>query len=162
MKRKESNFEPPVVVISSEATIGAEHRNAMADDIEYPTSDEVAKLYKEVVKVSGGEHGYLSRGNLDYILDAIKDIGERLDTKRAIVKKAAFLLYNLIVIHPFLNGNKRTSIELTRLFLRANGFDLRVGSKEAFDFLLLIASGKVSESDVESWLAKHLAEQRSE
>ena len=28
------------------------------------------------------------------------------------VKKAALLLYNIVVIHPFLNGNKRTAFGL--------------------------------------------------
>ena len=48
-------------------------------------------------------------------MDTVRDIGERLPKRQAIVKKAAFLLYNVIVVHPFLNGNKRTAYELMRL-----------------------------------------------
>ena len=36
---------------------------------------------------------------------------------QALVKKAAFLLYNVIIVHPFLNGNKRTAFGLAGSFL---------------------------------------------
>ena len=62
-------------------------------------------MYRRVVETTGGEHGYLSKTNLEYLLDTVKDVGERLPKKRAIVKKGAFLPYNVIIIHPFLNGN---------------------------------------------------------
>ena len=115
-------------------------------------------LYKAVVKASGGEHGYLSKGNLEYLLDTVKDVGERYPKRQAIVKKAAFLLYNIVTIHPFVNGNKRTAFELVRLFLRSNGFSLSAEVIESYRILLEIASGKMSETEVESWVASHLSE----
>ena len=86
---------------------------------------------------------------MDYLLDVVKDIGDRLPRKQAVVKKAAFLLYNVVIIHPFLNGNKRTAFGLTGLFLEANGYELVARAKEAYDFLLSVASGKVPEFGVE-------------
>ena len=50
--------------------------------------DELEMLYEGVVKASGGEHGYLSKGNLEYLLDTVKDVGERYPKRQAIVKKA--------------------------------------------------------------------------
>jgi len=134
----------------------------MSEEIEYPSMEELEVLYKEVVKVSGGEHGYLSKGNLEYLLDTVKDVGERNPKKQAIVKKAAFLLYNIVTIHPLVNGNKRTAFELVRLFLRSNGYSLSAEVKESYKFLVQIASGKVSETDVESWVATHLSESKDE
>jgi len=120
--------------------------------------EEVEGLYSSVIKHTGGEHGYLSKGNLGYLLETVKDVGERAPTRQAIVKKAAFLLYNVLVIHPFINGNKRTGYELARLFLRANGFELSAETKVSYRFLLDIASGKVSETDVEAWVGSHLSD----
>ena len=122
--------------------------------------DELKALYAGVVKASGGEHGYLSKGNLEYLLDTVKDVGERYPKRQAIVKKAAFLLYNLVTIHPLVNGNKRTAFELVRLFLRSNGFSLSAEVRESYRFLLEIASGKLSETEVESWVASHLSESK--
>jgi len=134
----------------------------LAEEIKYPSRDEVRNLYDAVIRNTGGERGYLSKGNLDYILDTVKDVGERLRRRQAIIKKAAFLLYNTVVIHPFVNGNKRAGYELVRLFLRANGFELSVKNTEAYDFLLDVASGSKSETDVEVWLVRHLSEKREE
>ena len=118
----------------------------------------MSRLYQGIVDVTGGEHGYLSRSNLEYLLDTVKDVGERLPRKQAIIKKAAFLLYNVIVVHPFLNGNKRTAFEITRSFVSSNGYRLESDTTDSFRFLLEVAAGKVSENAVETWVARHLTE----
>ena len=93
-------------------------RPSLSEEIRYPSIKQVERLYNKIISVTGGEHGYLSKANLEYLLDTVKDVGERLDREQAIVKKAAFLMYNIVVPHPFVNGNKRTAYELVRLFLR--------------------------------------------
>ncbi len=130
----------------------------MTEEVQYPSVEQVSRLYGRVIETSGGERGYLSKSNLDYLLDTVKDVGERFPRRQAIVKKAAFLLYNVIVIHPFLNGNKRTAYELVKLFLTSNGCKITPGATEAYRFLLGVASGKVSENEVEDWIVRHLTE----
>ena len=61
--------------------------------------------------------------------------GERAPRRQAIIKKAAFLLCN-VVIHPFVNGNKRVGFELVRLFLAANGFAFRGDGGSSYSFLV--------------------------
>ncbi len=85
---------------------------------------------------------------------------ERDWTGSAITKKAAFLVYNIIVLHPFVNGNKRTAFELVRLFLQSNGYDVVASSEDEYQFLLDVASGRSSATDVERWIAMNLAEVR--
>lgn len=130
----------------------------LTDEIRYPTTEQAERLYRRVIQATGGESGFLSKSNLEYLLDTVKDVGERLDVKRAIARKAAFLLYNIIVLHPFVNGNKRAAFELVRLFLRANGYDLKSGSTDEYQFMLDIASSKASMADVERWIVTNLAE----
>lgn len=84
--------------------------------------------------MTGGEQGHLSKSNLEYLLEAVKSSGEKLDRKQAIVKKAAFLLQNLVVLHPFVNGNKRTAFELVRLFLQLNGYEIKAESNAVYTF----------------------------
>ncbi len=134
----------------------------LGEETRYPSVEQVSELYDLMIKASGGERGFVSRSNLDYLLDAVKDIGDRLPKRQAIVKKAAFLLYNLVVIHPFLNGNKRIAFGLADAFLETNGYELASEAKEAYEFLIGIASSKVSEVEVEEWIANHLSERREE
>ncbi len=134
----------------------------MVEEISYPSVEQVSRLYDRIIAKTGGERGYLSRSNLRYILDTIQDVGEKLPRRQAIVKKAAFLLYNVIVIHPFLNGNKRTAYALVELFLKSNGYEIASEAKDSYQFLIGVASGKVSESEVEGWIARHLTELKGE
>ena len=134
----------------------------MSEEIRYPSTEQVSELYDLTIRASGGERGFVSMSNLDYLLDAVKDIGDRLPKRQAIVKKAAFLLYNVIIVHPFLNGNKRTAFGLAGAFLEANGYEVSPRANEAYELLIGIASGKVSEFEVERWIARHLTELRRE
>jgi prophage maintenance system killer protein len=86
------------------------------------------------------------------LLDTVKDVGKRFRRKQALAKKAAFLLYNIIALHPLVNGNKRTAYELVKLFLRG----------EAYQVLLDVASGKLSAGDVDKWVAMNLTEPNQE
>ena len=92
------------------------------------------------------------------MLETVRDVGERFERKEKIVKKAAFLLYNIVALHPFVNGNKRTSYELVKLFLRLNGYLISSNSNEVFRIVVDIASGKASARDVEKWIATNLTE----
>jgi fido (protein-threonine AMPylation protein) len=51
----------------------------------------------------------VSSSNLACIFDTIRDIGEHLSDKDAARRKSGYLLYNVISMHPFLDGNKRTA-----------------------------------------------------
>ncbi len=132
----------------------------MSEDFRYPSMKQIETLYRRVIEQTGGEHGYLSRGNLEYVLDTVREVGERLPTGQALAKKAAFILFNVVVVHPFLNGNKRSAFELVRVFLRLNGHDLSVRSDETYDFLLRVGQNKASMKDVEKWVASHLTERQ--
>jgi death on curing protein len=130
----------------------------LVEEIKYPSLEQVSKLYDRTIDATGGERGYLSTSNLEYLLDTVKDVGERLPRRQAIIKKAASLLYNVIIVHPFLNGKKRTEFGLMEVSLESNGYEASLDTAEGFGFLIGVASGKVSESKVEHRIARHSAE----
>lgn len=59
--------------------------------------------------------------------------------------KAAALLHSLVTSHPLVDGNKRLGWVATRLFYLLNGKDLRPTPDEAFDLVVAIAGGTVTE-----------------
>lgn len=126
--------------------------------IRYLSTEQVEGLHNKILDLTGGEHGDLSRSNLEYLLEAVKNVGERLATRQAIIKKAAFLFYNLVVQHPFVNGNKRTAFELVKAFLEINRCGIRAKQAEVYAFLSELASGHVSLSQAENWIATNLAQ----
>jgi len=129
----------------------------LARKINYPTLGQVEELHARILDITGGERGELSRSNLEYLLEAVKDVGRKLEANQAMIKKAAYLLYNFVVEHPFVNGNKRTALELVTLFLRMNNDDIAATPVQVYSFLSGIAAGEESLAHVESWIATNLA-----
>ena len=57
--------------------------------------------------------------------------------------------------HPFIDGNKRTGLGGALAFLRLNGWRVRAGEDEMVDFVLDVANGVASKSQVAVWLQQH-------
>lgn len=68
--------------------------------------------------------------------------------------QAAALPDSFIRNHPFLDGNKRTAITVTALFLQKNGFQLVVTGDTLVRFALACAQSQVDLEDIAIWLEK--------
>lgn len=123
--------------------------------VHYPNYEAVIEAHKRIVKESGGTAGILSVSNLHYILDTVQDIGKGLEFDK-LISKAAYILYNIITLHPFVDGNKRTAFEIAKAFLQLNGQHFEVEEDEAFNTLISVAKGELGVKDVEVWIRKHL------
>ena len=68
--------------------------------IRYLSGEEVEWFHDRILELTGGERGDLAKANLEFVLERVKNVGEKLD-REPIVKKAASLLYSLVIHHPF-------------------------------------------------------------
>jgi death on curing protein len=59
--------------------------------------------------------------------------------------KAAALLHSLASNHPLVDGNKRLAWLATYVFLAKNGIELDPDDDEAFDLVIAVAAGNVSD-----------------
>ncbi len=125
--------------------------------VEYPSQDAVLRLHEKIIRQSGGELGFVSVSNLAYVLETSRDIGEALSEEQAIVRKAAYLLFNLVNLHPFLDGNKRTAFEVVKAFLNLNGWEFEPSQDDAFSTLKSISSGRIDAESTENWIARNLS-----
>ena len=57
-----------------------------------------------------------------------------------VFSKAAVLLINLIKKHPFHNANKRTAFLAAYIFLKLNGYSLKMENQEVVGFVVKIAT----------------------
>jgi len=76
-----------------------------------------------------------------------------------IFKKASLYWYKITISHCFLDGNKRTGLIATMLFLELNGYEIKADKKELYLYCLLIANHKTRPTldEVEEWLKKNTA-----
>jgi death on curing protein len=58
--------------------------------------------------------------------------------------------------HPFVDGNKRTSWVLARLFLAINKHTLAFDKENARRTMIALAAGELSEEELADWLREHL------
>lgn len=64
-----------------------------------------------------------------------------------LIAKAAALLHSLLINHPLLDGNKRLGWAVCTIFCRKNGVWLGGSDDDVYDFVIAVASGKLSEVD---------------
>lgn len=127
--------------------------------MEYPSQDAVLRLHEKVIERSGGQLGFVSASNLAYVLETSQDIGEGLSEEQAVVRKAGYLLFNLVSLHPFLDGNKRTAFEVVKGFLNLNGWEFDPHEEDAFTTLKSISSGRLDAQSTENWVGRNLSRQ---
>lgn len=125
--------------------------------IKYLSIEDVDWAHNRILEVTGGERGDLARANLEFVLESVKTIAPDLDNEQMIVKKAAFILHSLVTQHPFVNGNKRTGFEVTKMFLEPNGCTLTASKDDSYIFLLSVSKGEADLAHVEDWIATNLA-----
>jgi death-on-curing protein len=61
---------------------------------------------------------------------------------------AAAYLFHICAIHPFVDGNKRTSLHAALTFLAMNGLRLEADHAEVVDLVLGVATGKLPKAAV--------------
>lgn len=65
---------------------------------------------------------------------------------------AAAYGFGLARNHPFVDGNKRTALVLTELFLTLNGYDLVADDAACVKTILALAEGSLSEEEFVEWV----------
>jgi death on curing protein len=87
---------------------------------------------------------------------------ERVSAKsKQLCARAGYLLFNLVNLHPFLDGNKRTAFEVAKTFLDLNGWSFDPPEEEAFSTLKSVSSGAVDAQSTEDWVGRNLSRRRS-
>ena len=69
-----------------------------------------------------------------------------------IARLAAAYAFRIAQNHPFIDGNKRTSLVASRTFLILNGFQFVATQEEKYLTFLALAEGRLSEEELAAWL----------
>ena len=125
--------------------------------IRYLSYEILININREITSAYGLAHGILNEKALESILETVKYKGRPLKSKKEnLAEKAAYLLYELIAQHPFIDGNKRTALIATITFLELNGYQLEFEEKEVEELTTAIGRGKTSYPEVRQWIINHL------
>ncbi len=87
------------------------------------------------------------QGKLETVLQIPqRSIGGKLMYKN-LHEQAAILFYEMIKLHPFLNGNKRIAVVSLNVFLILNGCKLKTSNKALYDVAMMVAKSPGSERE---------------
>ena len=121
----------------------------------YLSAEQILFLHARLVSETGGSHGVRDLGLLLSALGRSQARFDDQDLYPDIFMKAAVLMDSLIRNHPFVDGNKRTGISATALFLRINGYQLETTTDELVNFTLEVAESRHIVDSIAAWLETH-------
>ena len=114
------------------------------------TRQIIVAIHGEQLAIYGGATGLRDEGMLESALDRPKN---KWAYERAeLAELAAAYAYGIARNHPFVDGNKRTSLLALYTFLGVNGVDFEVPEAEAAAMILSLAAGEVSEESLTRWI----------
>ena len=111
-------------------------------------------IHEEQIAEHGGAPGIRDDGLLESALARPQNLAAYSEPDLAAL--AASYAYGIARNHPFLDGNKRTSYVVTRLFLRLNGRDIGADEASRLQIWLALAGGELNEEQIAEWLRSHL------
>jgi death-on-curing protein len=121
-----------------------------AKSVQHLSLDEVLVIHETLVERFGGLKGVRDLGLLESAL-----YRPRTGYYRDLLEMAAALFESLLMNHPFIDGNKRVAFFATDVFLRLNGWKLKVEPTTAHEFLIgLLDRGECDYSHLLPWIRK--------
>ena len=114
----------------------------------------VLAIHEEQLAEHGGLDGIRDQGLLESALHRPRDLQSYGQPDLADL--AAAYAFGIARNHPFLDGNKRTSAVVTRLFLRLNGHDLDATQAQRLAIWLALGAGETTEQALADWMRSRL------
>ena len=114
----------------------------------YPTLQETLELHEQLIRRFGGSGGVRDLGLLESALS--RPQSGYYDT---LSLQAAALLQSLIQNHSFIDGNKRVAFATTAVFLRMNGYRIKMEPDIGESFLIdEVIQKRIPVEDIATWL----------
>ncbi len=125
----------------------------------YITPSQVLAIHDQVIERFGGSTGLRDLSLLISSVLRPQASFDGNDLYPTLFEKAAALLQSLLKNHPFVDGNKRTSLTSTGIFLQLNGWEIENSHGEEVDFAIRVDNENLTLEQICLWLKQHSKEQ---
>jgi death-on-curing protein len=123
--------------------------------VEYLTLEEVYLLHERLIQLTGGSSGLRDPGLLKSAVARPQASFDGEELYPDLWTKAAALMESLIKNHPFVDGNKRTAVTATAIFLELNHRRLTASNDEVLRFAVQMAAEQAELEEIADWLEAH-------
>ena len=114
------------------------------------TRQMIVAIHDEQLSIHGGAAGLRDEGMFESALDRPRN--KWTYEQAELPELAAAYAFGIARNHPFVDGNKRTSLLALYTFLGVNGIDFIVSEADAAAMILSLAAGEVSEASLTRWI----------
>jgi death-on-curing protein len=123
--------------------------------VKYLSPQHVLAIHDSVIKRTGGSNGLRDLGLLESAVFRPQASYGGEDLYETIFDKAAALMHSLLKNHPFVDGNKRTALSSTGLFLKINNIKLLNAHEKELEFALKVENESLSFEEIGAWLEEN-------
>jgi death-on-curing protein len=111
----------------------------------------VIVIHDRQIARHGGAPGIRDLGLLEGAIQRPRN--KTSDPATSLDELAAAYAFEIVTMHPFVDGNKRTAFAASAAFLRLNGYGLRPDPFEGVRAMENLASGALGEGEFATWLS---------
>ncbi|MGM0559352.1 MAG: type II toxin-antitoxin system death-on-curing family toxin [Myxococcota bacterium] len=115
----------------------------------------VLYIHSKQIDEHGGDDGVRDPALLDSALSRPRNTYEYSD-EATLPELAADYAFGITRNHPFIDGNKRTSLLSAYIFLELNDLVLEVEEMEAADMVIALSSGEVDRDTFAEWISTNV------
>jgi death on curing protein len=116
---------------------------------------EALAFHSQQIALFGGSDGVRDLGLLESALARPKNLFTYAETAVTMADLGASYAFGIARNHPFVDGNKRTAMQVSFVFLEFNGFPVTASQEEACLTFLSLAAGEITEAQLALWFAEH-------
>jgi death-on-curing protein len=116
---------------------------------------EALAFHSQQIALFGGSDGVRDAGLLDSALARPRNLFAYSETAVTMADLAAAYAFGISSNHPFIDGNKRTAMQVSFVFSEFNGFPVTASQEDACLTFLRLAAGEIVESELALWFAEH-------
>lgn len=113
---------------------------------------ETLELHSRLIERFGGKAGVRDLGLLESAL-----MRPQTGYYKSLSLESAALLQSLAQNYAFIDGNKRVAFATTAIFLRINGYRLKIDPDNGESFIIdRVIKSKADIEEIADWLEKHM------
>lgn len=121
------------------------------------TKSHILYIHSQQIEEHGGDDGVRDESLLDSALSRPRNTYEYAE-EASLPELAADYAFGVTRNHPFVDGNKRTSLLAAFIFLEINGLTLDVDEMEAADRVIALSSSEIDRDSFATWLANNVVQ----
>ena len=121
----------------------------------YLSTPQVLAIHDQMIKRFGGSFGIRDLGLIESAVSRPQASFNGQDLYPNLFSKAASLPQSLLKNHAFVDGNKRTALTASGVFLRLNGSVLNNSHKKEVKFAVEVDNQNLALEQIAKWLEEH-------